>query len=518
MPYQNQRTVSKPVGMSPRFQAEAANIPEMQEKSLQAKFPGLYARTVQPRPMNRIFPNMAHAADTLGKAVTYKPVKDHELANLDDYTKRAGSLLIATLATLGLKQRIFGVGEFLGFASWFGAMAVTPRIINAMVQLKSGVNLNQIYDSTYGQRQPLFKDPNYLPLQILSDADINRAADKLGIPKNAPNRRQLTEEKMRQVSVQAHTWWMLVAGPATPVISGLVADQLQDPLTRMVNRLRMFTAKGAVRRAAKHPEKLDRRSQAYLDRLIGEIPESRLSFWWKNFGRKLTKNSELKKSLSIGDVVNVSREEAADRMAKALAALHGKPSVLERNLQALQEERQTLQKMGEHAEKFLASVQEKLSPEIHNRQKSFVETRIQNALSTINHYEALFKTIQNGADTPDALLKEVRMLMQKPVLAEVQRMMDTGFQEEALRMVGDAGVFGRLRQALSVRQFGKAFNLMGASPEAHLLTSMKDVMLRRMWQRRIPGMLGGGLLLSTIAYTAFFVGKDFNKGKEDKQA
>jgi hypothetical protein len=207
------------------------------DKALQKQYPGNYARLASWTPIHDAANNVRQTWDAWQRIQTNTPIKDQQLVTLNDNVKMTGSLLIATLATLGLKQKVFGIREYLGFLSWFGAMAATPRIINNMVLWKTGVNLNQVYDSTYGQKQNLFKDPHYLPLHILPDAVINRTADKLGIPPG-PHRRQLTEEKMRQISVQTHTWWMLVAGPATPVVSGLICDLLENPALRGVNQIK----------------------------------------------------------------------------------------------------------------------------------------------------------------------------------------------------------------------------------------------------------------------------------------
>lgn len=476
---------------------------QAQAADLQKQYPANYAHLVHPLPMTQVVPNVNRAFATLDKARRYQPIKDHELANLDDTLKRGGSLLIASLATLGLKQKVFGVGEYLGFLSWFGAMAVTPKIINAAVRLKTGVNLNQLYDSTYGQRLNLFNDPNYLPLQLLSDEQINKAADKLKIPKNAPNRRQLTEEKMRQISVQAHTWWMLVAGPATPVISGLICDQLQDPATRALNTLKLIYAKHGAE-TAQDAAGLARKSEAYLNQLVGELPESSLSSWWKEFGRGISKHTGLQKSLGLKDIVDNRREGAVEKIVAHFSRLEPKGPAVDGALRYLAGQRDHVNALEKQATEFLKSREEKLGPEAFKRQQGLIQTRISNAASTLTHYENLFKAIQEGADQ-----KTIRGLMERPVLSEVQRLLDTGYLSEAKKLIGNEAVYKEIRSAIDIRQFGKAFALMGASPQAHLLTALKDSMLRKLWQRRILGYLGGGMLVATLLYNAIFVGRNF---------
>ncbi len=465
----------------------------------------VYAHTVKSFPLSQTLPNGMRTLQTLNDVRQYKQVHDHQLAGLDDNMKRLGSLTIAVLATLGLKQKIFGVGEFLGFASWFGAMGITPKIINALIYLKTGVNLNQQYMSTYGQRQDLFKDPNYLPLQVLSDAQINRAADRLGIPPNDPERRRKTEEKMRQIAVQGRTWWMLVAGPATPVISGAICDVLQDPATHMVNALKASLARGRVSRAVAsgQPEQIAARSEKYLAQLVGTVPESDLSMWWKDFGRGISEKTGLNKALSIGEVVDSKQEKLVQRLVAHFEKLDPGSQEFEALANYLKTQRQQLSRLDDQAASFLQGLEGKLEAQAMARQRDFVAIRLGNARSTLTHYEKLLEALKAGETT------EVRKLLQKPVLAEVQRLIDTGFVKEAKKLVGDEAVFRQIRKAIDIRRFDEAFKLMGASPAAHLGTALKDVMLRKLWRKRILDYLGGGMLLATTLYTLFFVGRDF---------
>lgn len=477
------------------------------QADLQRRYPGAYARKANPLPLADALPNLKRAGASLWQTRTTTPVKDDDLANLDDHMKRAGSLLIATLATLGLKQRVFGVGEFLGFASWFGAMAATPQIINGLVRLKTGVNLGQKYDSTYGQRQNVFKDPNYLPLHILPDEEIGHIADRLNIPPETPERRQVTESKMRQIAAQTQTWWMLVAGPATPVLSGLVCDQLQDPATRMLNGWKQGSALRAVQRAATggDAQALARQTDRYLRQLVGDVPESTLSSWWKQFGRTLVRQTDLHRVLRISDVVNAPREAMLDQLTRHLSRLDPNGAPMAQTTALLQEARWKINSLQQQAHEFLAQHRDALPEAAFNRQQKWIEARAVNAHATLTHYDQLFKAVQAGQTQPET----IRRLLQKPVLSEVQKLLDAGLLEEATRLAGGTDNLRDIQKALSVRQYGRAFQLMGASPASHLMTALKESKLRQLWQRRVPGMLGGGLLGATALFNWLVVGRDF---------
>jgi hypothetical protein len=484
---------------------------------LQKQFPGHYARLTTRKPLSDTVRNVKQTTSALDRLQDNLPVKDYQLAVMSDQTKMASSLAIATLATLGLKQKVFGVGEFLGFTSWFGAMAATPKIINGMVQWKTGVNLNQRYDSTYGQRLNLFTDPHYLPLHILPDAVINRAADKLGIP-NGPNRRQQTEEKMRQISVQSRTWWMLMAGPATPVISGLICDTLQNPLMRVTNTIKAQVARAKanfVMRSPKvAPDKAAHYTHAYLDQLVGELPESTLSGWWQSFGQGIIDKTNLALGLSIQDVVKASRNE---QIEKILVHFKDHPPT-DAVFDFLNEQywpgdgnkppNGKLEDLRRKAEEYLESAKKRIQdPALMKEQQRLIDDRILNAESTVNHYRNFLTAIRNKA--PE---KEIRALMTDANINAIQQLLNEGHFEMAEKLVGDSHIFQKIGASIKneARQFNRAFTLMGATPEKHLLDeALKNMKLGNLWRRRMGLYLGGSMLAATALYSYFFVGKDF---------
>jgi len=75
--------------------------------NLQRQFPGHYATLANASTSPSVRSDVQRTVTTLMRVAKGLPVKDHELAKLDDNTKRMGGLLIATLGTLGLQQRIW---------------------------------------------------------------------------------------------------------------------------------------------------------------------------------------------------------------------------------------------------------------------------------------------------------------------------------------------------------------------------------------------------------------------------
>ena len=184
---------------------------------------------------------------------------DYYVGKTNDLAIRAGSLGIATiLATTKLFPFAKGM-EFIGFGTWFASMALWPRIIGAPIKWKTGVDINQKYEDSYGRRKMVYEDNQYRPMDLFRFADINgkpltekeyykkykkdyiyldKLGDKLGIPRHISNRNEATMNKSGQVAVQGKTLWMMTAGVMTPVLSSVIADGLQTPFKNFLESYR----------------------------------------------------------------------------------------------------------------------------------------------------------------------------------------------------------------------------------------------------------------------------------------
>lgn len=538
---------------------------------VQKKYPNLYARLADNQLIEDLKPNVRSTAKTISQVARQEPVKDSQLGELDDNAKRLGSLAIATLATLGLKQRILGVGEYVGFMSWFAAMAATPSVINNMVRAKTGVNLGQKYDSTYGERTNIFKDPNYLPLHILPQETMDKVAKRLNIPPG-PNQRRETEEKMRQISVQTHTWWMLVAGPATPVISGLMADNLQGPATRGYNyvmrQVDSMRAKNALN--STKDEIFEKRLTRSVNRLVGPLPESDLTSWWKDFAENITQKTGLRNAVTRKDVMDkggikletkilnyfthadghneqqeLKRSLGLNRVNETLAYLDRqfieeegvdkkgqKQKVWKGKLGDLHTKTQKHLKDFENTlTQWQKSGNSKLSEETLAKRLAMVKHQseeatkyVTNASSTINHYRELLKqskelfTEKFNPKQPTKLTAElaeelqsirsnIAGILKNSNLTDSMSKLGNGQHSEVRQRAGHAAP--ELEKAINEGKHQIAYVLTGANPQTHLMKALKDVKAHALWRNRVIYGLGLGMLAATGLYTTLFVGRDF---------
>ena len=193
--------------------------------------------------------NIFNAPITMAKGIVYDvkalsgglngDANDHQLGKLNDIGMKLGGLTIAGYLCTKRQTPLTKAMEFVGLGSFFASMAIWPKIaIQYPAQLIHGFNVQQQYEDSFGRKKPFFQDPQFLPWDLYSDDKINKIGDKLGVPKDIPNRREYIQEKMKKIAIQSNTLWMLTAGVATPVMSALICNALEKPLSKPLSAVR----------------------------------------------------------------------------------------------------------------------------------------------------------------------------------------------------------------------------------------------------------------------------------------
>lgn len=436
--------------------------------------------------------------------------KDHMLARLDDTTRSLGVWGIATLGSLGVNQPGAALPLWLGGASWLGAMAITPQVINGMIRLKTGVNLGTRYMSSNGDIRPLFQDPSYLVMHVIPVKTRIKLARKFGIPLDHPDGLELLQEKLKQVAVQGHTWWMLMAGMATPVLASLICDRLEDPAKGLVSQLRVAHIRHNLLNpalASKNPADLTRAVEAMAKTVMGSGTEiTPMARWWKQLPKEMIKALNLN-TMSQADLLHPSHEMRFERLLDHLHAQFRQPDV-RHNLNAVIAQRQKqLHSIISPLETLLRrqDVETLLPRKTLTQLQEQVQLVRDTAEATLQHFRQLL-LLGNKGQLSRGLLREQ---MEKSVLAYLEQAVKHGSLSQGHRLAGGVDQFNKVIKTFSQERFGPAFVQMGDSPKSFLLKALNSAGLRRRWYTRFPGILGIGMLAATAIYVACFVGRDF---------
>ncbi len=469
-----------------------------------------YARLVPSRSLSQYGIVPVRTTNALARGLSEKSMTDYDLKPVKDPLAIGGGVILASLATLGAVGKTLGVGHMVGFAAWLGSLVLGPRFVNWMVKLKTGVNLNQDYVNTYDERYKLYRDPQYLPLHLLPDEEINRIGDRLGLPYTVDRRRQV-EEKIKQISIQTRTWWLLTAGIVVPVAASGMNDVTRDFFYGLISKLKStYHTQFGLNRTESAPAMM-RHLEAYIDECIGKDNHSRLTRWWDKFDHQVVRQLGLEKVFKPHDVVKMPDDKLAAELIRHFSELSQVPEkrqAMDEVLQFLVKQRRALDSMEHEVLNTIGQHQGALEAVDKRRVEKLIgglSRRKNNAVSTVMHYEVLLKGIKRG----EISKKEIRWLMEKPVVGEVQRLIEQGMMEEAKTLAGNPNLFNEIRRLLYDKSHDRAAELMGESPRKHLLHAMKSYFNKRLWRTRILGMLGGGVAIATLLFTALIVGRTF---------
>ncbi len=182
--------------------------------------------------------NIAYDTKSFVKAARGK-ANDYEAGKVNDIGMKLGGLMIAGYLMTRKQAPLAKAMEFVGLASFFAAMSIWPKIaLQWPAQLVHGFNIRQKYEDSFGREKLFFQDPQYLAWSLFSDQKINKIGDWMGVPKDMNNRRDFIQEKMKKTAIQNNTMWMWTAGFATPVLSALICNACEKPITNLIGKHR----------------------------------------------------------------------------------------------------------------------------------------------------------------------------------------------------------------------------------------------------------------------------------------
>ena len=221
--------------------------PEKKDRNLDINYVLSNRTFIKPLPGNGrlVNKNILAAPADYAKGVAYDirsinrarkgDANDHELGKINDVGMKIGGLAIAAYLMTRKQTPLKKAMELVGLASFFGAMSLWPKVaIQLPTRLIHGFNVKKEYEDSFGRQKPFFQDPMYIPWDLVDDKQIHKIGDRMGVPKDIANRKDFIQEKMKKISVQDNTLWMLTAGVATPIASALICNACEKPLNKFL--------------------------------------------------------------------------------------------------------------------------------------------------------------------------------------------------------------------------------------------------------------------------------------------
>lgn len=219
----------------------------------------------------------------IGKAVKGK-ANDHELGRINDVAMKLGSLGLATYLCIKNPLKLNKAMEFVGFGTFFGAMALWPKLaIQAPLKARTGVDIHQKYVDSQGRKKMLHQDPQYDLTDLYSREDLDKMGKKLGVAENLPDRDNFIKQRAKKTALQGNTLWMLTAGVASPVMSALGCNLLEKPINCGLEQIDLASSKKALEAgkqgifAKAKQKRADKAFAKFLEKHAGEVLDSSMA-------------------------------------------------------------------------------------------------------------------------------------------------------------------------------------------------------------------------------------------------
>ena len=239
---------------------------------------------------------------SIGKAAKGK-ANDHELGRINDLAMKIGGLGLAAYLCTKNPQKLGKAMEFVGLGTFFGAMALWPKLaIQAPVRARTGVDIHQKYIDSQGRKKMLFQDPQYVLTDLYSREDLDKMGKKLGVSENLPDRDNFIKQRAQKTALQGNTLWMTTAF-ATPIISGIACNRLEQPVNTIIEQSSLVHSKSALNSVLNPSESngIVQRAKSFVSRITQSIEDKSFDrFLQKNAGTKLNKKSAEELARRIG--------------------------------------------------------------------------------------------------------------------------------------------------------------------------------------------------------------------------
>ena len=169
------------------------------------------------------------------KAARTGKLNDNNLGRINDLGMKAGALLIATYLASHAKTKTDAIMQFIGGTTFFASMALWPKIfINLPAKLMHGFRIDHKYLSAQGDKKDLGLDNQFQPMDIFTDEEMLKMAEKAGIDPKDEFAKEKMQRKLQKTMLQNRTLWMATAGFATPLMTSLIGDYVTPKLRNAV--------------------------------------------------------------------------------------------------------------------------------------------------------------------------------------------------------------------------------------------------------------------------------------------
>ena len=111
----------------------------------------------------------------------------------------------------------------LGVILYYTGMGLANNFIDSFVKQKYGIDINMRYKNQKGEIRKVFESVDFTRWDLLSEEDWNKMGDKLGIPRDIPDRDTTIKAEVNKILVRARAWKLVLGATFAATGVGFIA-------------------------------------------------------------------------------------------------------------------------------------------------------------------------------------------------------------------------------------------------------------------------------------------------------
>lgn len=151
-----------------------------------------------------------------------KSVSFHEFLQMAALPYYLGGAMLYNCFRQG-GDRTLAKKQGLGVVFYYSGMALANNFVDSFVKHKYGVDLNLKYRNEKGEIRKVFESVDFTRWDLLTDKDWEVMGDRLGIPRDVPDRDTSIKEEVHKILVRARAWKLVLGATFAATGAGFLA-------------------------------------------------------------------------------------------------------------------------------------------------------------------------------------------------------------------------------------------------------------------------------------------------------
>ncbi|MEW5820449.1 MAG: hypothetical protein AB1782_09690, partial [Cyanobacteriota bacterium] len=120
-------------------------------------------------------------------------------------------------------DKLLAKKQGVGVVLYYAGMGLADSFVDSFVKHKYGVDLDLKYKNMNGEIRKVFESVDFTRWDLLTEKDWNQMGDKLGIPRDVPDRDTAIKDEVHKIIVRARAWKLVLGAAFAATGTGFIA-------------------------------------------------------------------------------------------------------------------------------------------------------------------------------------------------------------------------------------------------------------------------------------------------------